>query len=66
MADDPFSGSFENDQPRDPAHKWYKDDPMSPDRLAQVLTEVLKERGVENYLIRVELINQSSQGKKLR
>jgi hypothetical protein len=50
---DPFRGHFEDGLPRDPGHPWNIANPMSPELLERVLTEVLAERGVRSYTIKV-------------
>ena len=52
---DPFRGSFEDGNPRDPGHHFYKNEPMPAERLAKVLTEALEERGVTGYDIQVSV-----------
>lgn len=50
---DPFRGAFEDGRPRDPSHHWYKDKPMSRDRLASVLTDILLDKGITGHLVLV-------------
>lgn len=58
MANDPFRGAFEDGEPRDPKSHWYKSTPMSPDRLATVLNDFLRENEIKGYLVHVERDNR--------
>jgi hypothetical protein len=55
---DPFRGAFADGSSRDPAHRWYQKKPMPADRLAQVLTDILKEKGVTGYDVSVTAVAQ--------